>query len=66
VESIAAIRNRQARERVVREREIAELRRKMDLAHTAGKPELARIYQQQVERTGGKSGSLSGSSGQTR
>jgi hypothetical protein len=66
VESIAAIRNRQARERVVREREIVELRRKMELAHTAGKPELARIYHQQIERTGGNLGTLSGSQGRTR
>jgi len=54
VDSIAAIRSRQAYEDDVRKREIAELRRKMQEAHAARKPELARIYHQQIERNRGK------------
>ena len=60
-QSIAAIRRRQQQQDGQRERELAELYRKMRDAQAAGKPEVARVYQQQFERESGNSKSSASS-----
>jgi hypothetical protein len=49
-QSIAEIRRRQQQQDEDRQRKVAELYRKMREAQAAGKPEVARVYEQQFER----------------
>jgi hypothetical protein len=49
-QSIAAIRRRQQQQDEDRERSVDELYHRMRQAQAAGKPEVARVYQQQFER----------------
>jgi hypothetical protein len=65
-QSIAAIRRRQRQQDQDRERELAELYRKMREAQAAGKPEVARVYQQQFERESKNSSSTESSRPVTR
>ena len=52
-QSIAAIRRRQQQQDEEHERELAALYRKMREAQATGKPEVARVYQQQFEHKSG-------------
>jgi hypothetical protein len=65
-QSIAAIRLRQQQQDESRERKVAELYNKMREAQAAGKPEVARVYQQQFERESKKLSSSASSRPATR
>jgi hypothetical protein len=65
-QSIAAIRRQQQQRDNVRERELAELYRKMAEAEALGKPDVARDYEQQFERESGNSTSSAASQPATR
>jgi hypothetical protein len=56
-QSIAAIRRRLRQQDEDRERKVAENYHKMREAQASGKPEVARVYQQQFERASGSSSS---------
>jgi hypothetical protein len=51
--SVAAIRQQHEQQQAAHEQKVAELRRKIDEADSAGKPQVARIYRQQLERLTG-------------